>query len=206
MAVVAVGSALVLAFAVGRFSASGGPPTIVAEPNRADVGFARDMQVHHAQAVEMAMISYRDTTDDELRVLAYDIATAQAGQRGEMFGWLVSWGRPQAGEPLMTWMGDADTGQHHGSSGSETTADREAAMGMATSEEIAQLQQARGDAQDCLFLDLMIRHHRGAIEMSDAVVELGADPRLLDTAKQISQNQSAEIAAMTDLQKRLNCG
>ena len=55
------------------------------------------MQVHHAQAIEMAMEIYRKTDDDELRVLAYDIATGQAGQRGEMYDWLVQWGLPQSG-------------------------------------------------------------------------------------------------------------
>jgi uncharacterized protein (DUF305 family) len=62
------------------------------------------MQVHHAQAIEMAMEIYRKTEDQELRVLSYDIATSQSGQRGEMFGWLVQWGLPQSGGPMMSWM------------------------------------------------------------------------------------------------------
>ena len=57
------------------------------------------MQVHHGQAVEMAMQIYRTTEDTELRTLAYDIATGQSAQRGEMFDWLVQWGLPQAGRP-----------------------------------------------------------------------------------------------------------
>ena len=40
------------------------------------------MQVHHAQAIEMAMEIYRKTDDAELRMLAYDIATGQAGAAG----------------------------------------------------------------------------------------------------------------------------
>ena len=64
------------------------------------------MQVHHAQAIEMAMEIYRKTDDEELRVLSYDIATGQAGQRGEMFDWLVQWGLPQSGGPMMAWMAD----------------------------------------------------------------------------------------------------
>ena len=51
-----------------------------------DAGFARDMQMHHAQAVDMAMTIYAETDDDELRALAYDIATGQSSQRGEMLG------------------------------------------------------------------------------------------------------------------------
>ena len=62
------------------------------------------MQVHHAQAIDMAMTIYRSTDDDDLRALAYDIATGQSAQRGEMFDWLVQWGLPQAGGPPMAWM------------------------------------------------------------------------------------------------------
>ena len=57
------------------------------------------MQVHHTQAIEMAMEIYRKTEDDDVRRMAYDIATSQAGQRGEMYDWIVQWGLPQSGRP-----------------------------------------------------------------------------------------------------------
>lgn len=204
---VAVGVVLVagLAFAGGRFTTFGALADASGAdggPNAADAGFARDMQVHHAQAVEMAMIEYRGTDDDELRSLAYDIATAQAAQRGEMFGWLVEWDLPQAGDPLMSWM--ADAGHAHGS-GAATTAELEAQMGMATDAELTRLAQLDGAGQDCLFLDLMIRHHTGAIDMTDAVVRLGSVPRVLETARNMGQAQTAEIAAMESAQRRLGC-
>lgn len=60
-----------------------------------DAGFARDMSVHHQQAVEMSFI-VRDRTDDEdVRRLAYDIINTQANQRGMMLGWLETWGCPR---------------------------------------------------------------------------------------------------------------
>ncbi|MDN3311101.1 DUF305 domain-containing protein [Microbacterium oryzae] len=205
---VAVGVVLVaaLAFAAGRFTTFGA----LAEaggtdggPNAADAGFARDMQVHHAQAVEMAMIEYRSTADDELRSIAYDIATAQSAQRGEMFGWLVEWDLPQAGDPLMSWM--ADAGHAHGAS-SATAEELEAQMGMASDEELARLAALDGAEQDCLFLGLMIRHHAGAVEMTDAVVQLGSAPRVIETARNMGQAQTAEIAAMESAQRRVGCG
>ncbi|MGK9220655.1 MULTISPECIES: DUF305 domain-containing protein [unclassified Microbacterium] len=206
LVVIAVVLVAGLAFAIGRFTTfddlsdatgSGGGP------NAADAGFARDMQVHHAQAVEMAMIEYRATDDDELRALAYDIATAQAAQRGEMYGWLVAWGLPQAGDPLMSWM--SGTGHDHGASATASAEELEAAMGMATAEEIDRLASLEGSALDCLFLELMIRHHAGAIEMTDAVVELGSDERVIQTARSMGQGQTAEIAAMQSIQTRLGC-
>ena len=67
-----------LAFAIGRFSMFGSAGPLPPGETSAEVGFSRDMQVHHAQAVEMAMEIYRKTEDPEVRVLSYDIATGQS--------------------------------------------------------------------------------------------------------------------------------
>ena len=196
-----------LAFAIGRFSTFGSSP---ASPgtDSADAGFARDMQVHHAQAIAMAMEIYRKTDDEELRVLSYDIATGQAGQRGEMFDWLVQWGLPQAGGPMMAWMSASESGHDHGTAETgETLTDEQAreAMGMATDAELNALRDAMGRQADCLFLELMIRHHEGAIPMAEAIIELGIDPRVITVAKSIRTGQTAEIDAMQSMQARLGC-
>lgn len=205
VALVAVAIAAV-AFAVGRFTAFGASAA-PATPSTvsADAGFARDMQVHHTQAVEMAMEIYRKTEDPELRILAYDIATTQAGQRGEMYGWLVQWGLPQSGGPLMAWM--ADSAEHsHGDTSEKTEAELRDEMGMATDAQLAELDAATGTAADCLFLDLMIRHHQGAIPMAEAVIDLGDEPRVAAVAETMVAGQSSEIDAMRSIQSRLACG
>ncbi|MCW3492166.1 DUF305 domain-containing protein [Microbacterium sp. SSM24] len=198
-----------LAFAIGRFSTFGaqsqGSAPATTSP---EAGFSRDMQVHHAQAIQMAMEIYRKTDDPELRVLAYDIATGQAAQRGEMYDWLVKWGLPQSGEPMMSWMSGAGDGHAHGGTSDEPLTEEEAhaAMGMATGEELAALEDATGQEADCLFLELMIRHHEGAIPMAEALLELGSDPRALQVAQAIKDGQTAEIDAMESMQARLGCG
>ncbi len=197
-----------LAFAIGRFSTFGSAATVAAPTtNSAEAGFSRDMQVHHSQAIAMAMEIYRKTDDDELRVLSYDIATGQAGQRGEMYDWLVQWGLPQAGGPTMAWMAETDAGHDHGVSANEPMSDAEAreAMGMASDDELDALAAADGVEADCLFLELMIRHHEGAIPMADAVIELGSEPRVLTVAGSIRAGQTAEIEAMQSMQQRLGC-
>ena len=208
--VVAVALILIagLAFAVGRFSTFGSQAAASSPgTDSPEAGFSRDMQVHHAQAIEMAMEIYRKTDDDELRVLSYDIATGQAGQRGEMFDWLVQWGLSQSGGPMMQWMDASDAGHAHGGSSAEPMTDDEAhaAMGMASADEIAALQAATGVAADCQFLTLMIRHHEGAIPMAEALLELGTDPRALEVATAFKNGQTAEIDAMTSIQTRLGC-
>lgn len=202
---VAVGIAA-LAFAIGRFSTFGSGGSVAAGPNAADIGFARDMQVHHTQAVEMAMEVYRKTEDDDVRRMSYDIATSQAGQRGEMYDWIVQWGLPQAGDPLMSWMTDAGGHGGHGAGDAESTDEElRAAMGMASADELSALAAATGTEADCLFLELMIRHHEGAIPMADAVIELGSVPRVLAVAESIKAGQTAEIEAMASVQARLGC-
>ncbi len=195
-----------LAFAIGRFSTFGATASGTPTTDSAEAGFSRDMQVHHAQAIAMAMEIYRKTDDDELRVLSYDIATGQAGQRGEMYDWLVQWGLPQAGGPMMAWMTESDAGHDH-AGGGEPMTDEEAyeAMGMASDAELAALQAATGQEADCLFLELMIRHHEGAIPMAEAVIELGSEPRVLQVASSIEAGQTAEIDAMQSLRARLGC-
>lgn len=192
------------AFAAGRFSAF----DATTAPNPADIGFARDMQVHHAQAVEMALIEYRATQDDELRVVAYDIATGQQAQNGEMYGWLVQWNLPQRGsEPLMAWMQGSEH-DHGGAVTPQATEDElREAMGMATDEELERLRETAGTTQgDCLFTDLMIRHHTGALEMIAAVRELGSVPRVLQTAEAMADTQQREIDVLRSAQARLGCG
>lgn len=194
-----------VAFAIGRFTAFGASSAPVYPSTvSADAGFARDMQVHHTQAIEMAMEIYRKTEDPELRILSYDIATTQSGQRGEMFGWLVQWGLSQSGGPLMAWMADSDE-HSHGDTSQKTDAELRAEMGMATDAQLADLRAATGSTADCLFLDLMIRHHQGAIPMAEAVVELGDQPRVAEVAETMVSGQSAEIEAMRDIQTRLGC-
>lgn len=194
VAVVAVG------FAVGRFSLFSNGAAV---PNTADIGFARDMQVHHDQAVEMAMIAYRGTDDTDVRALSYDIATGQAAQNGWMFEWLTQWGVSQNGQ-LMSWMSE-DTGHDHVTAPDADPAEVLASMGMASDAELAELRELTGTAQDCLFLGLMIRHHEGAIPMADAVLRLGSIPRVLQVAETMRTNQSAEIDLMRSIESRLGC-
>ena len=77
-------------FAIGRLSAAPKPVS----DSGPDAGFARDMQAHHAQAVEMALLVRDKTANPEIRAVAYDIATTQQQQNGQMFAWLQDWGLP----------------------------------------------------------------------------------------------------------------
>jgi uncharacterized protein (DUF305 family) len=183
---------------VGRLSAPGdGDPG----ENSVEAGFARDMQVHHNQAVDMAM-TVRDLTDDpDVRLLAYDIATSQSQQSGQMFGWLAEWGLSQApSEPSMTWMTRPalDGGSGHG--GMTMTDDAPAAMpGLATPEQLAELKASSGLEAEKLFLTLMIAHHKGGVEMAEAVIARSDNRVVVDLATSIVQAQTSEIGLMQEM-------
>ncbi len=158
----------------------------------ADAGFARDMQTHHSQAVEMALLVRDRTDDDEVRTLAYDILTSQQQQAGQMYGWLVQWGLPQTGSRApMAWVGAAHATDHAGSN--------EPMPGMATAGELAELQAASGVAAERLFLSLMIDHHTGGVAMAQAAVADARTPEVTSLAAAIAASQASEIELLEQL-------
>jgi len=201
--VVAAALVVVGAFAAGSLSA----PTVTApSTTSAEAGFARDMQTHHNQAVEMSLI-VRDLTDDQdVRLLAYDIATSQSQQAGQMNGWLTVWNLPQtAPEPEMTWMSRPSLKgvSHEGMSDmgtGETSHEPGSPMpGMATAEQLASLKAATGDEAVRQYLTLMIAHHKGGVEMADAVLVRTNERVVRSLAASIVKAQSSEIGYMQDL-------
>lgn len=195
---VAVLVVAIAAFSFGRLSTLAVPTPDDATPTdtSAEAGFARDMQVHHLQGTELAMI-VRDVTDDpEVRLLAYDIATTQAQQAGQLYGWLSAWDLSQAsGEPPMTWMSRpaADGSAHDGHGGHVPGAPM---PGLATPAQIGELRALRGVEAERRFLELMIAHHHGAVEMADAALERASNDVVLRFARGVSDSQTAEIALM----------
>ena len=184
-------------FLAGRLTANGTVTTPTTDS--AAAGFLRDMQVHHAQAVEIALLA-RDRTDDEtVRTISYDMAVTQATQSGVMYGLLDAWGLPQrSSQPAMAWTGlPAIDGSD---SGHQMDPELPGGMpGMATSAELDALRAASGDEAVRIFLDIMIRHHEGGLEMAEAVLVRTDVPPVISLATGIRRAQQAEILAMRDL-------
>lgn len=157
----------------------------------ADAGFARDMAVHHQQAVEMSFL-VRDRTDDEaVRRLAYDIINTQANQRGMLLGLLDAWDLPKvSGRPPMAWMGHE---REHGSG------DGARMPGMATDAQLEELRNSDGRGAEVLYLQLMTEHHRAGVDMARAAVERAENDQVVRLAQGMTRSQRSEIELMADM-------
>ncbi|WP_187281442.1 MULTISPECIES: DUF305 domain-containing protein [Nonomuraea] len=185
-AVVAV-LVLVAAAALLLFGGRGTPGD-----NSAEAGFARDMATHHAQAVDMSFTIRDKSQSREIRSLAFDIINTQANQRGMFLGWLQQWGLTQATDMRsMAWM----SGHAHASSARPG----DPMPGMASAEELAKLRELEGTEAEVLFLQLMIRHHEGGVEMAEGVLRLSGRDEVTGMARKIVTGQQGEIKLMTDM-------
>lgn len=143
----------------------------------ADVMFAHMMIPHHEQAIEMSdMLLAKEGIDENVVTLAEDIKAAQQPEIEQMRGWLEDWDAnlPDAG------------GRDHSS-------------GMMGEGDMAALDAATGADASRLYLEQMIAHHEGAIDMAQDEVDNGRNPAAVELARSIIETQTAEIATMQEL-------
>lgn len=153
--------------------------------------FARDMAVHHQQAVDLSFIVRDRTDDEEVRRLAYDVINTQANQRGMLIGRLNVWGLLTVSrKPPMAWMHHAEKHEPH---------DGSLMPGMATNTHIEKLRKAEGRAAEVLYLQLMTEHHRGGVDMARGAVDMAEDEQLKDLAEGMVRGQKSEMKLMADM-------
>ena len=157
-----------------------GEDQVVSTPsdNSVAAGFARDMSVHHAQAVEMAELIRTRTDNPDIRQLAVDIVLTQQAQLGQMRGWLDVWGlRPTRTGPAMAWMDMPTSG---------------AMPGMASRTQRNELATASGERADEIFLNLMIEHHKAGVAMAREAIQRSNEDVVERLAGAIARSQAAE--------------
>ena len=148
--------------------------------NAADVAFAKGMIPHHRQAIEMADLAPSRAQSAEVKKLAEDIKKAQDPEIKTLSGWLTSWGEQVPAE------GEMDHSAH-------------GMAGMMSPQEMEKLENSSGKAFDTAFMELMIKHHEGAVEMAKTEKAQGAFPDAKTMAAAIITSQSAEIEQMNKL-------
>lgn len=157
-----------------------------ADHNDHDVQFAQEMIAHHQQALDMAKMVPGKGTNPKVTDLAKRIEGAQDPEIKTMTAWLSRWGAA----PTASSMPGMDHGSGHGSG-----------TGMMTAEEMTKLGQATGAAFDKTWMEMMIKHHEGAITMAKTHIEKGSNAESKKLAQDIITAQQAEITEMQGLLK-----
>lgn len=151
--------------------------------NEADTEFVQMMIVHHEGAIEMADLIVDRASTAQVRELGERIRDAQGPEIDQMTAWLESWGEEMPSD--MDHGGMDHGGMDMG--------------GMDQQEAMEALEGAEDAEVDRLFLELMIEHHRGAIEMAQAQVDNGQNADAVALAEDIIIAQEAEITEMEQL-------
>ncbi|MCM6763308.1 DUF305 domain-containing protein [Rathayibacter sp. ZW T2_19] len=142
-----------------------------------DVMFAQMMKPHHEQAVEMAdMILAKDGISTDVTGLATQIKEAQGPEISQLEEWITAWSAE-----------DSMSGMDHSMDG------------MMSDEDMSALENATGPEAEKLFLEQMMMHHEGAVEMAQTEVDEGQNTDAIEMANTIVQTQTEEIATMQDL-------
>ena len=166
-----------------------------------DVAFMQHMIVHHAQAVEMVALLRAQGSDPTVRLMGERIALSQEAEMALMRDWLT-----QRGQPLeMPGMGHAgmDHSAHMNHAGMAMPASDTPVMpGMLSPRQMQTLAAARGTEFDRLFLEGMIQHHKGALDMVEGLLNQpgsAEDPMLSDFTTSVVGDQSMEILRMQSI-------
>lgn len=154
------------------------PTGSAAEHNDQDVRFAQMMIPHHRQALEMTKLAATRAASEQVKELASQIEAAQGSEIQTMSGWLTVWGEQVPD----------DTGP----AGHDMP-------GMLSEQEMKRLESLSGPGFDKAFLELMIKHHEGAVTMAEEEQRDGAYAPAKRLASSIVSSQKAEIAKMREL-------
>lgn len=181
---------LLLALAAGCGSDDHGNHAVSAtDHNDADVAFATDMIQHHAQAMAMVNLTAGRPMDPEFKVLSQGIRDAQGPEIETMADWLEEWSEkvPETvNDHVHHDMGTMPEGTEN-------------MPGMMTADEMRSLDNASDTEFQKRWLEMMIRHHEGAIDMAENEVKHGQYKPAVDLARSIISAQKAEIDEMKGL-------
>ncbi|MFZ2528348.1 MAG: DUF305 domain-containing protein [Rhodococcus sp. (in: high G+C Gram-positive bacteria)] len=180
-------------------------PDTAAVHNQADVMFARQMVLHHSQAVEMSnIIMAKEGIDPRVTELARQITAAQGPEIQQLQTWLTEWGQPTMPTTMPGMpMPSPDMGMPGHDMPMHSTVVPDGNMGgmsgMMSGEDMTALHDAQGAEASRLYLAQMIEHHLGAIAMAQAEIETGQNPGAVAMARSIVETQQQEITTMEDL-------
>lgn len=169
---------------------------------KADIDFMSGMIHHHAQAIYISRWAPSHGASAAVQRLTARIINAQNDEITLMQTWLKDrlQPAPQVDTAGTVTMPGAAAGGHDAHAGHDMSAMGGAMMpGMLTDAQLKQLDAARGEEFDRLFLTYMILHHRGAVTMVKSLFTsdgAGQDETVFKFANDVEVDQSTEIKRM----------
>lgn len=154
-----------------------------------DIQFLRGMIPHHAQAKEMSALAADRTNNTTVLAVAARITLSQDDEISMMQGWLRDQGL------------DAPAEDVHHQPGFERM------KGMLSDEQMEELAASTGPEFNRLYLEYMIDHHQGALDMVEMLLgQRGSvqDPLLYEFTSDVTSDQTSEIERMDLLLASLN--
>ena len=191
-----LGLALALT-ACGNDEAANDASTQVTETdhNDADVAFATDMIQHHAQALSMVDLTVDRTLDPEVQQLADDIREAQGPEIETMSDWLQEWD-----EEIPATMRDHSNAGHDMEGMGDSMDGLDSDMpGMMSGDDFDELENAPDSEFQAMWLEMMVAHHEGAVEMAQEEQDNGQYKPAVDLAGAVVETQTTEIDKMKKL-------
>lgn len=180
----------------GNPSAGAGQQRQHTPHNAADIAFARSMIPHHRQAIDMAGLVPARSKNPQVIALARQIGQAQGPEVATMRRWLRQWGETQPNGMDGGGMAGMD---HGGGMGGQGPAGM---PGMMSGPEMMRLRDGRGGVFDRSWLQMMIKHHEGAVAMARQEQRAGVNPEAKQLAGRIIEVQQREIETMNGLLNR----
>ena len=154
-----------------------------------DIQFLRGMIPHHSQAKEMSALAEDRTNNTTVLAVAARITLSQDDEISMMQGWLVDQGLDPPAEDV-----------HH-------QPGFERMKGMLSDEQMEELAASTGPQFDRLYLEYMIDHHQGALDMVEMLLDQRGsvqDPLLYEFTSDVTSDQTSEIERMDTLLASLN--
>lgn len=165
-----------------------------------DVQFMKHMVVHHGQAIEMVDLLRDKGADPKVKLIGERIALSQEAEIDLMRNWLADRGQAMTMPDMHHGHAAMSHAEHAGHA--MPVQDTPIMPGMLSSAQMQTLAAATGNNFDRLFLQGMIQHHQGALDMVDDLLaqpDAAQDPVLSDFASSVVADQSAEILRMQSL-------
>lgn len=145
-----------------------------------DLQFLDTMSAHHQSAIEMAQLVEQRSSRDELKKMAKKMIDDQQGEIKQMKEWKQQWYADKGDVVNMKMPGMM-----------------ESMKGMS----MEKMEASSGEQFDAMFLDMMSKHHQGAVKMAQEAQKKAQHKEIKDLAKKVVDEQKKEIVQMSKWKK-----